>query len=864
MFSLINVRKTYKRGKIKKEALHGISLTLPSKGLVFIIGKSGSGKSTLLNILSGLDSFTSGEIYYNDFAYKKKNNKKFDKIHANEFGFVFQDYCLIEELTVKDNIALGNLKNAINCKKEIKDLLNLVGLSKYENKLAKELSGGEKQRIALARALIKKPNVVFCDEPTGNLDMISSEKVLKTLKKASENALIIVVTHNIDSAYLYGDRIISLNDGVITKDETIYDETIRDKLYSISPSLYTDSTEINKINELIKNKEIDGITSRYSQFENTSYVNGEKNSYKIKRRKGKCSKTISKLFSKKWYITTIFIILASLMLALYSVCASFKNFNNNDFIVDNLDINSSDALVVQKATTTSNGNFSYDVIRAITDNDMKVLQENYTGNIYKIYNYSFHITGSIVLANNTNIKPNYYSKYYAYEGRGLLATTEMFASKILEVDNIEFLAKSNNEQPFGVYITDYLADSYYYWKPITNHNYEEVLGYISLYDSGAPKQAYINGVIKTNYKEKTKKLLSAAATNSNDINELLRDEECKMELNYLYSALSYMYTFDLNYKDAYDSELLSRNTFTIRDSKITSGGVDYSFTNRTVGYSSKLQDNEILISTSAMKSILGSSATTEEINNVLNSFGTCKLTSKSSLVSTDAIFMNEDVTCKLKESNKDLLNTYSYGEIIISEKMFAKYHNMNLVPYAVYMDNVVDLKNNIEALSNAKLLPFDMSFDATLKVSEAVASFTTVFQVITDVCLLLVIIILVVYVFFIVRSQKYNIGLLKSLGTSNFMVTSNFLGQISIFFLISACFYGTFYAILIKINNSVLKSALSHKFYYRAFIGDVVKFRTSYYMNGLSLLFSISVFVSLVYLLYLISIKPISIIKSRD
>ena len=123
MFKLINVTKTYKRGKIKKEALHSISLTLPSKGLVFIIGKSGSGKSTLLNIPSGLDSFTSGEIYYNDFTYKKKNTKKFDKLHAYEFGFVFQDYCLIEELSVKDNIALGTLKNESVCKSEINNLL---------------------------------------------------------------------------------------------------------------------------------------------------------------------------------------------------------------------------------------------------------------------------------------------------------------------------------------------------------------------------------------------------------------------------------------------------------------------------------------------------------------------------------------------------------------------------------------------------------------------------------------------------------------------------------------------------------------------------------------------------------------------
>lgn len=865
MFKLINVTKTYKRGKIKKEALHSISLTLPSKGLVFIIGKSGSGKSTLLNILSGLDSFTSGEIYYNDFTYKKKNTKKFDKLHAYEFGFVFQDYCLIEELSVKDNIALGTLKNESECKREINNLLELVGLKKYGNKLAKELSGGEKQRIALARALIKKPNVVFCDEPTGNLDMISSEKVLKVLKKASKNALIIVVTHNIDSAYLYGDRIISLNDGIITNDETIYNEGKSQKLYSIPPSLYTDSNEINKINELIQNKEIEGITSRYSQFEETNYVNDEPNKYKLKRKKGECSKTISKLFSKKWYITTIFVILASLMLALYSVCASFKNFNNDDFILENLDTTNSSALVVQKTGVTENGNFSFDSVKAITDNDMKLLQENYTGNIYKIYNYSIHIAGTEYLKYDNHIKPSLFYKFYAQESRGLVVTSESFVNKILQTEKIDFLAKAKKEEPFGIYITDYLADSYYYWKPINNHNYAEVLGYLKLSEDGATKQAYINGVIKTNYKENTKNIRELFMKNNvSSVNDILMDQECKNELNYLYSAASYAYSFDPDFKTAYDSELLSNNSMYFRNVTIKSKDTKYSLGTKTIGYSSKLKDNEVLMTSATLKAVFGEALTIEALTNRLENLGTINLTSTSSQINYNQIFFNENVTIKIKESNKYLLNTYSVGHIIVSENVYRKYHSMNLIVYATYMDNIEDVKENMQKLSKSRLVPFDMSYDAILKVTEAIASFSSVFRVITDVCLLLVVILLVVYVFFIVRSQKYNIGLLKSLGTSNLLVTGNFLGQIAMFFMVTASLYGTFYSVLININNKVLKSALKSKLYYKAFIGDIVRFNNLYYMNGLALLFGITVMVSILYLLYLISIKPISIIKSRD
>lgn len=218
MFEVRNLKKTYypKKG-VPVEALKGISLQFEDRGLVFILGKSGSGKSTLLHLMGCLDRATDGETLLNGVSSKDFTDEDFDNFRGDYLGFVFQDYNLLPDFNVEENIALGQEligKKADNTK----EMLELVGLADMAKRKPAELSGGQRQRVAIARALAKDPKIIFADEPTGALDEETGKSILSLLKTLSKEKLVIVVTHDRDFAETYGDRIIELADGKIISD----------------------------------------------------------------------------------------------------------------------------------------------------------------------------------------------------------------------------------------------------------------------------------------------------------------------------------------------------------------------------------------------------------------------------------------------------------------------------------------------------------------------------------------------------------------------------------------------------------------------------------------------------------------------
>jgi ABC-type lipoprotein export system ATPase subunit/ABC-type antimicrobial peptide transport system permease subunit len=210
MITLNNLNKIYSNGV---HALKDVNLSFKDKGLFFIIGKSGSGKSTLLNILGGLDQQTSGTYLY--------GNQDLHDIDLNAFrnsavGFVFQEFNLIETLTVKENLEIAlKLQGIKTDDKIVNDALMSVELEGYQDRLPNTLSGGQKQRVAIARALIKKPSVLLADEPTGSLDSETSTQVFELLKELSKDILVIVVSHDKESAEHYQDGLIELKDGKV-------------------------------------------------------------------------------------------------------------------------------------------------------------------------------------------------------------------------------------------------------------------------------------------------------------------------------------------------------------------------------------------------------------------------------------------------------------------------------------------------------------------------------------------------------------------------------------------------------------------------------------------------------------------------
>ena len=214
MIKTENLTRTYGKGEGKVVALKGIDLTINDGEMVAIIGKSGSGKSTLLNLIGGLDVPTEGKIFYNDTEIGKMNDTELSKFRLNNVGFVFQFFDLIPELTAEENILLPSklAKKKENSADSIYSALDINDRIKH---YPAELSGGQQQRAAIARALINSPDVLLCDEPTGNLDKRSGEEVMALLKTLNEKGkTVIIVTHDADIAGQC-KRIIEISDGHI-------------------------------------------------------------------------------------------------------------------------------------------------------------------------------------------------------------------------------------------------------------------------------------------------------------------------------------------------------------------------------------------------------------------------------------------------------------------------------------------------------------------------------------------------------------------------------------------------------------------------------------------------------------------------
>ncbi|WP_405266014.1 ABC transporter ATP-binding protein [Methanobrevibacter sp.] len=213
------VSKEYKMGTQTVKAANNLDFTIDQGELVVILGPSGSGKSTLLNLLGGLDKPTSGEIIIDDENITAFSDKELTRYRAKEIGFIFQFYNLIPNLTACENIEV--LNDIVDENIGGQEILSQVGLSQHVNKFPSELSGGEQQRVSIARAIAKKPKMLLCDEPTGALDSKTGKLIIELLISLceSENTTVIIVTHNNEFAKV-ANKVIHIKNGEVEYIET--------------------------------------------------------------------------------------------------------------------------------------------------------------------------------------------------------------------------------------------------------------------------------------------------------------------------------------------------------------------------------------------------------------------------------------------------------------------------------------------------------------------------------------------------------------------------------------------------------------------------------------------------------------------
>jgi putative ABC transport system ATP-binding protein len=213
-----NVNKKYKMGEVEINALNDTSFQINKGELVVIVGPSGAGKTTTLNILGGMDTATSGNVYVDEKDLTELNNKQLVKYRRNDIGFVFQFYNLVQNLTAKENVELATqlCTDAL----DVENILRKVGLEERKNNFPSQLSGGEQQRVAIARAIAKNPKLLLCDEPTGALDYKTGKSILKLLQDMArkENMTVIIITHNTAISPM-ADKVIYFKNGMAEKIE---------------------------------------------------------------------------------------------------------------------------------------------------------------------------------------------------------------------------------------------------------------------------------------------------------------------------------------------------------------------------------------------------------------------------------------------------------------------------------------------------------------------------------------------------------------------------------------------------------------------------------------------------------------------
>ena len=873
MVIIKNLTKIYETPTPFK-ALDNINLTLPSKGMVFIVGKSGSGKSTFLNILEALDNLTEGDIIADGINVNHLSEKDLSEYRNDYVGFIFQDYCLLNQLRVDENIAISlNLKGEESDQK-VKEIIKLVGLEGFEKRYPKTLSAGQKQRVAIARGYIKKPKMILCDEPTGNLDSKTSEQILELLKSLSETTLVVVVSHNLDDAYKYGDRIIEISDGKIIGDisDTSNKETyqIKDKTLYLTNINSINDEDLNKINYEIQQGHVDKIQGKNSLFKETkvsdeTHSKAELKNYKLSPKK---KIKIAAKFQKKRLVSTLLICFFSAVVSvIFGLSQFFTLFNKNDIIKQSLQNNDQLVFSMKKASysDTKKKNVSLSDLIAIEDADIQAVKDSkYKGEIYTLYNYSLPVSlRSWTLQNERSLNDSSNLRdFYLQEIYGVLPVDNNYLKQVFgEYTTVGNLAEKDN----GIIITDYIADSIIHYRGEALSSYEEILG--TYRNNSNSIYAYINGIINTNYKTKHASLINKFQQYENDplhydFENILMSDEYLSFYEDVKNYLGIAYSLNKDFITA-SNNVQIRNIARFDDSKISFANVNESiYLNNAFAYSdslfldiieTKLPENTLGISLITLNNLLNTHYTKDEVA-PLNGQQITIEKFRHHHKNEDAPVYQKTVTIKIFDTG--------YFSYIASDDLLSFFRNYDMIPYSLYFNDLSSASYAYYALAESPFVPNSSYIEAGAAINNVVVIFNDFFVLIAILLVTGILLMLAFHSLNNINQNKYEIGVFKSLGMKEKDIILIFIYQIIFSTILISLFYGIGIVIFSRVANNILFNSFMYYLKNPALKAiSIISFHPWVFVLDIVIILAINALTTLIPFIFLKKVKPLQILR---
>lgn len=869
MIKIDNLTKIYKaKAKTECRAIDGISVTLPERGLVFILGKSGSGKSTLLNLIGGLDAFDGGDIVSFGNSLASFTEGDFEAYRSSFVSFIFQDYHLIDELTVLENVTLFN-SDEID-REMLESTLRTVGMEEYIHRYPAELSGGQKQRVAIARGIIKNPKVILCDEPTGNLDRKTSRQILDLLKEISKEKLVVIVSHNLTEAETYADRIIELADGHIVEDRT-KDPSYRDgfEIYEGRVTLpyheRMNESELHTLNAAIRKGEVREITVRQSGFEPSELEYKEQKQELILRKIDKANlfRLFKKFFFSKYRAAISTVLISVIMFGVFSVIQSFTQFNAITALKDTMK-NKNSVMVIERDYTSFPDNIRDD-LSFLDDEETYPL---YSQTIWLNNQYGSSWDHGYRMSDDKNL-----SELYIHENYGLLLCDEEYLLDLWGVDGeINLLAGSfEGAYGSGLLITDYFADSIIKHELAKGNSrylsYDKIIGIFR--PAGVNDACKISGIIDTDYEERYRVIFDTFKEISDSEEELeLSEIEQIISENPIYvdfvddvkTHLGVAFSLNPNFIDSFTLEetTLVRTYglyFSSGDVEVLGSKLNYSTTRSEPLGPGNVNDGEIGLPYDIYNSVFGTDYTEKDAN-ILDSVDRREITVRK--------YIDDDPKKGIVYEKTLTVSFLTVSRAVLSEETMLELKRADWQPSRIYIKDAKDIGAVLDFCREMEYHLVSREQKNMQRIDELISTFRDLFVLLEATIILMIAIYLIYFGMRSIRQNSYQIGVIKALGGRT--------RDVGIIFVLKTFIIGVLIALIslfvatgfIGLADRVLVSSIEEVIGMRISELSIIKVIPSLLLADAFLIVAVAFISALLPAVLLRTIKPVDIIKAKE